>query len=351
MFYFQESRDYPQQTSLLGMLRYQLLVQNDLLTFDGAHEKVNYPGNAEKLIGAESFNETPGQNFGAIEAISPICLVNDKEWLFPFPVINQPKPKDKLCIEVPPISPALNEVAQGTVSWKTDHDDHGLFVLTGYKEKTGSDSRYSGMTTQNIDRGDLYDEREQAQIGINKPRRTADETKPANESADNEGFFKLKAQRLKAKVAFSFCVQLREQVDFTEGKHDVQLADGWVILGKERSIFKMRVSAINGKLPMQVPNLLPGSGAIWLLSDACVAPGILKHCQFAMTQPVSFRHMQSTLKQANHFVKPTRRNVRRELLQRGSLLFPKPGEQSIIIEALNDPAFTKIGYNHYTILT
>ena len=332
------------------MLRYQLLIQNDLLAFESQHEKINHAENAGRLIGPESFNENPTQLFGAIEAISPVCLIREKEWLFPFPVINQPD-------DEPSINPELDETIKGIVSWgnKAEDnrmaDDDTLAVLKIYKEKTGFDTRYSGMLTQKVGRDEMYDDREKAQIGINKPRRSADVTAPADASGDNEGFFKLQARRLQDKVAFGFCVRLKNSVDFKEGPHPVQLADGWAILGKERSMFKMRVTPIGNKAPIQVPNLLPQSDAIWLLSDACVDPGILEHCRFVMTQPVNFRHMQTNLNQENYFAKPTRREARRELLRRGSLLFPKPGKQATIIAALNNPAFTKIGYNAFTILT
>jgi CRISPR-associated protein Cmr3 len=69
--YFVRSRFMPQQTTILGTLRYWLLQQNNLL-----HE----PGNpvdkdaASVLIGPSSFVHSQSVNYGKIQAISPVMI-------------------------------------------------------------------------------------------------------------------------------------------------------------------------------------------------------------------------------------------------------------------------------------
>ena len=75
--YLVESRLFPQQTAVLGLLRYVLLREKDMLTnqqhlFNGKPEK-----DVEDLIGKKSFDMSElekEQDFGIIKEISPLFL-------------------------------------------------------------------------------------------------------------------------------------------------------------------------------------------------------------------------------------------------------------------------------------
>ena len=74
--YFARSNYLPQQTTILGMIRHQLLIQNNLIGTDPETE------NWESLIGAQSFqrnNDGFVSKFGAIQNISPVFLTNGKD--------------------------------------------------------------------------------------------------------------------------------------------------------------------------------------------------------------------------------------------------------------------------------
>ena len=78
--YFVRSLKYPQQTTLLGMLRYILLLQNDLLDEKG---KVKDYKKANNLIGTDSFDPNEqGQSFGVIQNLSPIFIYGPEGPLF-----------------------------------------------------------------------------------------------------------------------------------------------------------------------------------------------------------------------------------------------------------------------------
>jgi hypothetical protein len=79
--YYVKSNYFPQQTSLLGMLRYELL-KSDPDAFDLARDKVTNKTNAEKLIGTNGFSPQRDVNYGIIEGISPIFLLdkNGNAW-------------------------------------------------------------------------------------------------------------------------------------------------------------------------------------------------------------------------------------------------------------------------------
>lgn len=69
--YFVRSNFFPQQTGLLGMLRFLLLRENQLLPLNAQNQS-----GAKQLIGEESFDPFSStiQNFGAIRKISPLFI-------------------------------------------------------------------------------------------------------------------------------------------------------------------------------------------------------------------------------------------------------------------------------------
>ncbi|MCC8142630.1 MAG: hypothetical protein LIO97_00980 [Tannerellaceae bacterium] len=75
--YFAKSNILPQQTSLLGMLRYQLLKQHNLLSVKPGSEDVK---RMNILIGQSSFNmenaiiNKKGNGYGKIKKITPVML-------------------------------------------------------------------------------------------------------------------------------------------------------------------------------------------------------------------------------------------------------------------------------------
>ena len=64
--YFAVSNRFPQQTTLLGLLRHQILMQNDAFPLPNA--------NATDLIGENSFDAEMKHSFGSIKHLSPIVM-------------------------------------------------------------------------------------------------------------------------------------------------------------------------------------------------------------------------------------------------------------------------------------
>lgn len=85
MDYYVRSELYPQQTTLLGTLRYYLLMKNGCLS----PRKNNKESQANDLIGKNSFIYRKGetvQTFGKIHSISPLYFLkgDDKYIIAPF---------------------------------------------------------------------------------------------------------------------------------------------------------------------------------------------------------------------------------------------------------------------------
>ena len=79
--YLVRSRTYPQQTSLLGLLRFVLLQQEGLLAARSNNQPL--PEAAVELIGPASFTPDNTGGYGAIRRLSPVFLLDDsgRQWL------------------------------------------------------------------------------------------------------------------------------------------------------------------------------------------------------------------------------------------------------------------------------
>ena len=81
--YLVKSRQFPQQSAILGMLKKEIMTQNNLLTRQLKGEWVE-PKNkqkAENLVGVEKFDifSKSIQNFGKIKNISPMFFIKNDE--------------------------------------------------------------------------------------------------------------------------------------------------------------------------------------------------------------------------------------------------------------------------------
>ena len=81
------SNRFPQQTTLLGMVRYQLLKQNHLL-LNGEKKDESILSEMATLIGKNSFDieATETQSFGKIKSISPVFIQMKEHQLVPMPL-------------------------------------------------------------------------------------------------------------------------------------------------------------------------------------------------------------------------------------------------------------------------
>lgn len=138
--YFVVSGYFPQQTSLLGMLRYQLLCKADEKIFK--NNKIKDKTKASELIGKMSFTKGEKQNFGAIKSLSPVFLMKNEKKVFP-----------------------LNREYQKEDDWQMREISADLSLLEDYEAKKGLPQLWSdGKNIYTIE--DIFEER--TQIGIKK---------------------------------------------------------------------------------------------------------------------------------------------------------------------------------------
>lgn len=337
VFYFERSREFPQQTTILGVLRYQLLLENGLISLGthGAHIKKDDRESATALIGETSFN---GQvsSFGSITYVSPITIVDsdDNHW------ITYPKAKLK-----------NNRYADLEVKFLDNcklslHCDSEVynkipeFKNFDHKEGIEYGFRLWGNNKEFQPRNTVFNEdvKNEEQIGIYKAYRD----KGVVSETEEKGFYKYQYCHLNAGFAFSCYV--KSEKAFKEKKSIVRL-------GKERAAFELEVS--------ESPNLFlndkitPGSQVL-LLSDAYLPEDWSQYCKTAVCEILPFNNLRFDLKKTKNYSNlPTKGEKRLNLLQRGSLLWVSDSQDHASgIEKLfkSQIAFTAIGYNHYLVI-
>mgnify|MGYP001312336848 FL=1 len=354
--YFVRSEVFPQQTSILGMLRYQILVKRNLLSpIPNSKDLID----AKKKVGGESFtagSDMP-QSFGYIESISPIFLYHksDKKPYFIAPLdtfISENKDYK--------IFPRKSRASFFTLKNETVNPLYELLGTSG-DDETPYSSKYElrkgfVSTDQSFSlEADLFinDER----VGIIK--------EGTLRSNKDEGYYRQVYKRMKeTDLCFAFYVRLKDGHGITSEE---------VFLGAERSMFYLNIdehTSPNTPIEDVFETLLkanfkddsiPEYHKVILLSPARVdLETMSKHLVAGIYEQVTHRFIQTNLGKTTKWVifkkgKSTdeaalTKSERQHLLSTGSVLFVKKSNLNALLETLNNPGFKKIGYNYYHVL-
>lgn len=352
-FYLQHSADFPQQTTLLGLIRFQLLQQNQALTWDTNQQRISHAKSAALLIGSESFHPSPSdgiRTFGNLEGISPIFLVDGKgQRYLPYPRIRQWGEQDVEFVEA-----QLKIGIAGSRLLAPEKAQSLLAAVIPYDPKLGIEWGFKAIDDEDwLPYSSVYESMD-AQVGINKshtlPHRREEE------QAEQEGFFKMTYQRLKPGFGFGALLRLTDPQQLT--------GEQMVFFGKERSPFSMEVHHLNTPEKWPAPPHLLAGQKIWLAAPARVdAKYLPEACEAVLGRQTSFRCMVTEVQEDyNYFGNPRisgrtkqpKISKRYNLLDRGTLLWirEKASENALqnLRDSFNDPAFYSIGYNHLLTL-
>jgi len=320
--YYLKGNYWPQQTALLGMIRYQILKQNGLLE----NNKIKNDIEASKWIGKKSFqyNEKK-QTFGKIDAISPCYIVkqtaNDlKKYLSTYPeYINELKLLGEnyflLCYD---------HKTDYSIRWKNVDDENDILC---YRRTNERHQRHG----ENVDNNDILSNNkifeEIERVGVDKNY---------DGQTDNDSFYKQVWYRMKKNFAFGFYLTVAD---------DVKIEDADVPLGKENSAFRMKV--IKEVIPKKTLN--EQGNAIVLTSDAYVNVSFLEYCKFAVCATIPFRNLINITDSTYNYCGLHKSESRIQLLQRGSTFLAEDIRMltKILKEETN---FRKIGYNSFQII-
>lgn len=335
--YFVVSEKYPQQTSLLGMLRMELLIQNGQFP-------ITDKGQAERLIGSSSFSVKEAlshkdQELGVIKQLSPTYLSDSGQKLFPCPFeyCEKPKKEKDLAASYETIEPSFSA---GVSSIGTSTKDEVCLVENKNYYKEGFLEWHYSLEQKKplVANEDLF--KYDQIIGIDKKRK-------------NEAFYKLGKYRLRDACCFEMYLEL----DDANEDRAVKLDSSVIHMGGESSSFAMTVSPVKSeadhssyfetKESFSLAFEKKKNARIILLSDAFVDNKIYDACRIAFIEQRSFRQLTSSVgvkRNHNNQVK----SKAYHLIKRGSVFYPENiGE---VQKVLNNAALQKIGFNHFVTI-
>lgn len=343
--YYLETTEYPQQTSILGMLRYVLLLKEGKLgvkDFATDNEVI-------KIIGSDSFPGNPITGYGKIKELSPVFILDNsntayftrpQDWEYQF------VKKDTGC-----------KVCYGSDENELDF----VPFLDGYKAKDGIDKYLISSNGNCIPLWYNKETREgvlrkNAKAGNQKkPERFLDKSASENEKteAKNEAYYKQEFLYMERPYAYACVADI--EMDGMEKFKTV------LPFGGERSSFAISFELLKdaASVDQYYFNLQPKNEhlRIELLSDAYVEQDILSHSCFAVCDTIGFRNLttKTTTKNYSRISKDKDHNCadlsdQLQLLKRGSVLFFDSTTELVNAEKRlteGKDHFTKIGYNKY----
>ncbi len=270
--YIAYSRKLPQQTTLLGMLRKTLLLQNGLLTRKRRGYWVDKENNnlAKKLVGDTSFDITKSFSLGVIKRISPLFLVKNNKKYFKKLNLDDFEYKDEILWNV-----------KKNRAYNSKDDYLELWEYFFSKDERVKESK-------------IFEEVEQ--IGIQK-------------ESNKDGYYKKISYKLKD-FEFGFLVEFDEE-KLKEFK-DFTFKDDIVELGGERSAFKMKI--VDEKEWLDYSNFKKHS----FISDVYCKMPLKDFADFAITRDIPFGYLY-TKREKNKLV--FKKNETIYIYEKGSILF------------------------------
>ncbi len=343
--YFLRSLQFPPQTSILGMVRHSLLIQNNLMPLSKHREK------AAKLIGPESFDaeKTNPQDFGALSALSPVFL-EQKAKSYHIQYMQKDEDSEK------PKKIEFETFNGKCFRFPDSHPDKLLRLKEKEKEKEKKIKFCRYLISAEGEKLEFDD--------VFKPFERVGIKKGESGQTEEKGYYKQICYRLD-KSRFCFYLRLKNEVD----GQTVEFADSLITLGGERSMFSLKVEELKPlaegeNFSSRFTKLCPTPGinesCIVLHSQAFLKPDLLDKCFFAISSPEFFRNIRTKVGKTKKFYNLAASrddsdatpflSGKHNLLSRGSILFPgSPELEKEIQEYLQNHPAHKIGFNYFNI--
>lgn len=320
--YYLKGNYFPQQTALLGLIRHQLLLQNNLLLDNSIKDK----DTAKALIGESSFQyNNSTQTFGVIRSISECCIGNT--------VLNN---NNEFCTCLyHPIPPVFTKIIASAA-------DHWLFPE--YDPKSYYPQEFGLLKTSKVCNPTFNNE----EIFVESERPGID--KNYNGKPRNDAYYKQVWLAMKRGFCFAFYLTL----DGTNFRNEPIFRDSIVTFGKESMPFIMEVTG-GEKIPDTGVKPNQDKNALYLTSDAYVEQDLGHMAEIAAIDTVPFRNFINNVEQhrAAYFNrKPSEvlGSRRLQLYKRGSFFYAKD-IKAIADKIADQKQFTKIGYNSFQFTT
>ncbi|MDZ4751169.1 MAG: type III-B CRISPR module-associated Cmr3 family protein [Flavobacteriales bacterium] len=342
--YHQHSRMLPQQTGVLGFLRYEALRRADLLGKNHALWT--------SLIGSKSFDGS-SQSFGVIKSISALSIYTDTVDLFPL--------RNSCELPEKPVAVTTN-FGDGSAQWQSlalfedaasnrydpKKTEHFALCFSDYLGNT-FDAECKGADHHIEAHG--FDKPDWTKSGIFWKDARPGITKSYAGIPNDAGFFHTEFWRMNPEFAFSFVAKIEESDKL---KFYAWEEPAVVRFGGDRSLYKMSIDLHNSSRPAT-----KRTGNVFvLLSDALVSNSIYDHCTSAVSETQHFRSVRTESKAGEKWNKrPTEwkgskqgiASPAKTLIKHGSILIAKDDDAAIEIEEAlkKEKAYCNIGYNQF----
>ena len=314
--YIIHSEKFPQQTSLLGMLRF-LILRNDNEAFDAAKQVIKDRGRAEDLIGRKSFDasESIGK-FGYIKNLSHCFIQANKGGGWANLSIS---PKDAhLGVDFSEFTAAFVNDCPVEIP-KMDYSAKDGIVTAYLCPCCGQETKESDIFQEDIRNGISRD----IETGL---------------TSDN-ALFKQVSYRLKEGYRFAFYAEV--EFDIAQYKHQV------VSVGADSSQFIIGIEECN----VAEKENDPYGNKVVLLSPAYIEDDDLKDVRFSITETIPFKCMKTTTRSAGPYSTNLQLSAKLFLYTPGSVFYfrSKEGAVSFTEKLKGHAAFYQIGYNRFKI--
>lgn len=344
--YFAISNRYPQQTALLGMLRFRLLEMRGWLNNNAGKSAGSYD-DRKSLIGKRSFKAEDAKkigDFGAVKNLSPVWVEHQQDLLLPGALNKGYRLK-------------TSSKKENEIQWETIGEGFSkpyLPVVENFNYKNAVSSHLLATKSVAIkEYDDVFISGER--IGI---------TKEGREENDRDGFYKQEHYRFPNDTQFVFYATFSK----AEGEELAAFVDQvpQIQMGGERSNFHMKMieatpdwKCLNAYEKMV--DLDPTNAQLVLLGDAYVEPSTIYHSRFTIGETNFFRHIQTSTKETVNFHSHPKngtgfpiKSAGFNLLQRGSVIYleSEKEDKEQLLKYLTNQAigWQQIGYNYFALI-
>lgn len=341
--YIIQSEYFPQQTSILGMIRKEILIIKDLIRDDWDYSKTYSTVN--ELIGKESFDitKTEKQEFGIIKSISPVFIKKDDNYFISIPKDHKIKEKDKHNKKYTP----LNFDDKSKCKVNLGNSSKEIYIPYDYVAKDGLSNDFISKDKEIIKINHVLKEDEQIGIKLENNKKTSD-----------NGLYKVIRYRLEKNYEFAFNLDINFNSDFQE--KDLEQYSNIVNLGGEGSYFKISFQKTNNDIENNfedINRVREGENneiykKIILLSNGYISKEEYdKYCDYGIINGVTFRNLRtdySKFKEKEKYYKKFEKTNKFIFLERGSVLFSTKNNYYKLKDKLDSNFnINNIGYNKY----
>jgi hypothetical protein len=351
--YYVASRPWPQQSALLGLLRYLLLRQNGLLlgTEKGTWDKGAELDRVHDLIGPTSFTGDPDTSYGILRSVGPLSIWRKEDDRHFFPCMD-------LQHGMAELTATAMQAGHGAKDFGLAHD------FTDFDAKDPAElllTDLEGGTAALMDKGTGAHGRshmDRQGEGVFFKFTTPGVVKTYagdKEREDKAGhFYVTESYVMRRGFGFSFTASF---ASLPSGSTEPNWgAQRLVRFGSDGHPWSIQAKKLSGSTAKK--ETTEGSQFL-LLTDARVDSELFNHCRAVVGDVQHFRNQRKSTRttwahHATHSVQEEQASERLQyepsglLLKRGTVLWAKKGSEDKVEEALQGyQAFRTIGYNQW----